>query len=194
MAKKIASLPTEIYQIKVTLMGSEPPIWRRLLVPSRLTLAKLHDVLQIAMGWTDSHMHAFRVGPQRYGIPDPGDADFGGPKTIDERKARLSEVLGAVRAKAIYEYDFGDGWEHGIVVEKILPPDPDLDYPVCTDGKMNCPPEDCGGLGGYYNLLDAIRDPNHEEHEDMLDWLGDDFDPLEFSIEDVNGALASLAK
>jgi hypothetical protein len=121
--KKIES-SQQIYQIKVTLLGTSPPIWRRLLVPADLTLAQLHDVLQAAMGWEDGHMHEFSVGQRRFGRPDPEDRLMGMPSAENERTVRLASTLGRVGSKAIYTYDFGDTWEHSIVLEKRLPVDP----------------------------------------------------------------------
>jgi hypothetical protein len=186
--------PQEIYQLKITLLDSKPPIWRRLLVPSDLTLAQLHDVLQNAMGWQDCHLHEFRIGDLRFGVPDPDYGLMGDEEPMNERRRRLFNVLGEVGAKAEYTYDFGDSWEHRIVVEKVLPPEPGIRYPACTAGKRNCPPEDCGGMYGYYNLLAAIRDPEHEEREDLLEWIGGDFDPEAFSIDEVNKRLAPLQR
>jgi len=194
MPPKKAGNPQEIYQIKVTLLGTTPPIWRRLLVPANLTLAQLHDVLQLAMGWDDSHMHDFQIGQKRYGQPDPDDQLMGLPAMGNEQTVRLFTVLGKAGAKAVYTYDFGDTWEHAIAVEKILPPESGHAYPVCVDGKRHGPPEDCGGVPGFYNLLEAIGDPKHDEHEDMLDWLGDDFDPEAFSVDEVNRWLAPLRR
>ncbi len=194
MAKTKISLPQEIYQLKVTLLDTKPPIWRRLLVPAGLTLEALHGVLQVAIGWTDSHLHEFRVGRKRFGVPDPEDQLMDLPPVSDERKAHLFMVLGKARAKAIYTYDFGDNWEHAIVVEKVLPPDPGAAYPMCVGGKLRCPPEDCGSIPGYYNLLEVIRDPTHEEHEEMMDWLGGEYDPEAFSIDEVNQRLESLQR
>lgn len=192
-AKKVES-SQEIYQIKVTLLGSRPPIWRRLLVPAELTLARLHDVLQSAMGWENSHLHEFRIGGRRFGVPDPDVRLMGGTGSINELKVRLSDVLGKAGAKAEYTYDFGDSWEHSILVEKQRPSEPGLDYPICTDGKRHAPPEDCGGLGGYYNLLEAIHDPKHPEHGELLEWIGGDFDSEAFSVEDVNLRLTPLKR
>ncbi len=112
----------------------------------------------------------------------------------NERTVRLFSVLGKVGAKAVYTYDFGDGWEHSIAIEKVLRPTPGLAYPVCTGGKCHGPPKDCGGIPGYYNLLEAIRNPDHEEREEMLEWMGGDFDPEAFSINDVNRRLAPLQR
>ena len=181
MPTKQRAIPQEIYQIKVTLLGTSPPIWRRLLVPANLTLEQLHDVLQLAMGWEDCHLHAFRIGQKRFATPD-----------LDESITRLSSVLRKVGAKAVYTYDFGDDWHHGIAVEKVLPPEEGHAYPMCVDGKRHGPPEDCGGVSGFYNLLEAIGDPEHDEHEEMQDWLGDDFDPEAFSVDEVNRRLALL--
>lgn len=186
--------PQEIYQIKVTLLGMDPPIWRRLLVPADLTLEQLHYVLQLAMGWEDCHMHEFRIGQQRFGTPDPMEKVFGGSRTASERTARLFSVLGRAGAKAVYTYDFGDSWEHQIVVEKRLAPEPGHAYPACLAGERHGPPEDCGGIPGFYNLLEAVRDPEHEQHEELLDWLGGDFDPEAFSVDEVNRRLASLQR
>ena len=194
MPTKTIKTPHDVYQVKITLIGSRPPIWRRLLVPADLTLAQFHDVLQAAVGWDDSHLHEFRIGRQRYGVPDPEDMFMGGSACINERKVRLGEVPGKVGAKAEYTYDFGDSWEHSIVVEKVLAPEPGVVYPLCTAGKGRCPPEDCGGLGGYYNLLDAIQDPDHEQHEELLEWIGGSFDPAAFSVDQVNQKLARLQR
>jgi hypothetical protein len=187
-------IPHDIYQLNITLLGTRPPIWRRVLAPADLTLAQFHNVLQVTMGWENSHLHEFRIGRQRFGVPDPEDRFMGGTGRIDERKVRLSDVLGEAGAKAEYTYDFGDNWEHIIVVEKVLTPEPEVVYPVCTDGKRHGPPEDCGGLGGYHNFLEAIRDPAHEEHEEMLEWIGGGFDPEAFSVDHVNRRLAPLQR
>ena len=181
--------PQEIYQIKVTLLGTDPPIWRRLLVPANLTLDQLHDVLQLAMGWENCHLHEFRIGRQRFGKPDPMERTLGGPRTASERTARLFNVLSKAGAKAVYTYDFGDSWEHEVVVEKCLTSEPGCAYPACLAGERHGPPEDCGGIPGFYNLLEAIGDPEHEEHQELLDWVGGRFDPESFSVDAVNQRL-----
>jgi len=187
MAKKTPDEGT-IYQIKVTLKGSKPPIWRRILVPGSVTLAKLHDILQVTMGWTDSHLHQFDVRGTYYGEPHPEYFH----EVRDERRVRLDQIVTGEGFRFIYEYDFGDSWEHDLLVEKILPPDPGRQYPVCIKGKGACPPEDVGGIWGYYDFLEAIRDPKHEEHEDYLEWIGGEFDPEAFDLEAVNAELARL--
>jgi hypothetical protein len=179
-----------IYQLKITLSDVKPAIWRRVLVPCDLTLAQLHKVLQVAMGWEDYHLHEFHIGGVTIGAPDP-DA----PRTqINEKKVRLFDVLGKVGVKGVYTYDFGDGWEHNVVVEKILSPEPGVAYPVCVTGKRRGPPEDSGGPFGYENLLEVLGDPKHEEHKTMREWIGGDFDPEAFSVDDVNRRLAPLQR
>lgn len=188
MPAKKTTVPPEIYQLKVTLLGTSPPIWRRLLVPANMTLAQLHDVLQATMGWEDSHMHEFSVGQRRIGRPSPEDRRMGMPAIESEHTVRLAGILGRVGSKAIYTYDFGDSWEHSLVLEKRLLVDPNTTYPVCTGGELTCPPEDCGGIPGFYDLIEALSDPNHERHEEMIDWIGE-FDPQAFSVESVNRML-----
>lgn len=183
-------MPTsdEIYQIKVTLRHSKPPIWRRLLVPGDATLDDMHDIIQIAMGWTDSHLHQFIIAKEYYSIPDGEDW---GP-VLDERQYRLSQIAPSEKSKFIYEYDFGDSWEHEIVVEKILPRDPEAQYPTCLTGKRACPPEDIGGVWGFEAFLEAINDPEHEEHESYMEWWGEQFDPAALDLDEINQDLQNL--
>jgi Plasmid pRiA4b ORF-3-like protein len=179
-----------VYQLKVTLRHVRPPIWRRLRVPGAVALGRLHHALQIALGWTDSHLHQFRVGDAGYGMPDPHD-DWG-TGTIDESNVRLEQVA-KVRAKLIYEYDFGDGWEHDVLVEAVEPATDRDVLPVCLDGRRACPPEDCGGPHGYANLLESLADPKHPDHDDMKEWIGPDFAAEHFDLEQVNEELRALA-
>ena len=179
---------TSIYQIKVTLRDSKPPIWRRVLVPSDITLAKLHNILQAVMGWYDAHLHQFIVGGVYYGVPDP---DYF-IEIKSERRVRLNQIVAGERFKFIYEYDFGDSWEHELLVEKTVPPEKGVRYPVCIKGKRACPPEDVGGVWGYAEFLEAIRDPEHPEHEDYLEWVGGEFDPEAFDLDDVNATLSHI--
>jgi len=190
MATKTISGEQEIYQIKVTLLWTKLPIWRRLLVPSSLTLAQLHDVLQTAMGWEDCHMHEFTAGKRRFGGPELSEGFMGDPEVESERATRLSAVLARVGAKMIYTYDFGDGWEHSIVLEKRLPPEQDVVYPICLDGQRACPPDDCGGIPGFYHLLEILANPKHKEHNGMLEWVGGAFDPEAFSVDKINKSLS----
>jgi hypothetical protein len=179
-----------IYQVKISLTGAKPPIWRTVLVPGNLRLSSFHDVIQIAMGWTNSHLHQFIANNVIYGTPD----DEFGMKRKDEFKYELSHLLKKEKDTLIYEYDFGDGWEHKILLEKILPLDDKTALPVCIKGKRACPPEDCGGVWGYEGLLETISNPEHPEHEEMLEWLGGEFDPEEFDLEQINEDLAEIRR
>jgi hypothetical protein len=178
----------EIYQLKITLRFVQPAVWRRVQVASDIRLARLHRIIQATMGWYDSHLHQFIVGQTYYGVPDPDDLS----EVKDEKKVRLDQVLSRPGRKIIYEYDFGDGWEHAIVLEKVLSIDSKARGPLCLDGARACPPEDCGGVPGYADFLKAIRDPDHEEHEQMLEWFGGEFDPEEFHLDLVNQALKRI--
>lgn len=188
MATKTA--PTAaICQLKVTLLGSKPPIWRRIEVEMATPLPILSRILLRTMGWEGGHLFQYRVGKTFYG--EPVGNDFADMR--DESKYRLADILPKEKAKAIFEYDFGDSWEHELVVEKIMEQEAGVKYPRCTAGEMACPPEDSGGVWGYAELVKALKDPEHTEHETYVEWLdlesGEDFDPTDFSIEDVNKRL-----
>ena len=173
-------------QLKIELAWIKPVIWRRIIVPETKTLGKLHDAIQAAMGWCDCQLHEFEIAGERYGIPDP-DFDWGVP-VRSERRVRLVTALSGSKTFR-YTYDFGDGWEHRIKVEKVLPPDPALATPLCLAGANACPPEDVGGSPGYLDFVDAVSDPNHPEHDEMLDWCGGSFDPTAFDAQPVNAFL-----
>ncbi len=179
----------KIYQVQITLKGSKPRIWRRLLVPSDTLLSDFHMIIQAAMGWTNSHLHQFVKDQTWYTVKMEDDTDWNDYDNIDYKGIKISGLLKKEKESMIYEYDFGDGWEHKIVLEKILPFDEEIKYPVCTAGKMNCPPEDCGGIWGYYNMLEVLQNPEDEEYEDYREWLGDDFDPEYFDKDQVNRLL-----
>jgi hypothetical protein len=187
---KMAPKSKQIYQIKVTLNDTHPPIWRRILVPGEMTLFKLHYVLQVAMGWTDSHLHQFIIDGEIYG--DPEDDELGDLHTKDEKDYPLSRVVSGEGFRCTYEYDFSDSWMHTLVVEKIFPPEKAGRYPICIAGKRACPPEDVGGTWGFEEFLEAIRDPDHEEHDEYLEWAGGEFDPQAFDLEEVNQLLGQL--
>lgn len=184
-----------LYQLKISLKWSKPPIWRRVVVRGDMTLDRLHYLIQIAMGWMNCHLHQFIGGSgfarTFYGQPDPEFADMGG-ETLNEKRYTVADLAPAAKRKFIYEYDFGDGWQHDVVAEKILPPDSTFKHPVCLAGANACPPEDCGGIHGYYNLLEILADPKHPEHADMKEWIGGELNTEEFSVEDVNAALKRL--
>lgn len=180
-----------LYQLKITLKWSKPPIWRRVVVRADMRLDRLHGVIQTVMGWTNSHLHQFILGHTYYGKPDLEFADMGS-ETLNEKKFTVADLAPAAKKKFIYEYDFGDGWEHNIVVEKTLPADPAFKHPLCLGGANACPPEDCGGMGGYYDLLEALAIPTHPQHEEMMEWLGSGFDPAEFDLNGRNALLHRL--
>ena len=191
MSPKKASTDAPIYQIKVTLDESKPPIWRRILVRSDITLGQLHNVIQaVMMGWADYHLHQFIVGETYYGVPDPDYEGF--LEMHDESRVRLNQIVTGEGFKFRYEYDFGDSWEHILAVEKVLPPEPGQQVPMCIKGKRACPPEDVGGVWGYAEFLEAMRDPEHEDHEMYLEWIGGEFDPEEFDLEETNEILRGL--
>ncbi|MBF6613855.1 MAG: plasmid pRiA4b ORF-3 family protein [Chloroflexi bacterium] len=180
-----------IYQLKVTLKESKPPIWRRIQVPGSITLAKLHRVLQVVMGWEDYHLHQYIVDDVYYGTRDP-DFEAIGTETVNERGVKLYQIAPDVGSRFVYEYDFGDGWQHQIVVEKLLPAKAGATYPVCIAGKRACPPEDVGGVWGYSDFLQVIRNPSHSERDEMLEWAGGEFDPEAFDPDDINDALKQV--
>jgi hypothetical protein len=175
------SSKSKTYRLKVTLRGSRPPIWRRLEVDGGLTLAQLHHVLQLVMGWTDSHLHQFRHGTTYYGQPDPEM----GMERENERRVVLQQVLRRPKERMVYEYDFGDGWEHDILLEAIAETGTSKVTTRVLAGKRACPPEDVGGIGGYYRFLEAIQDPKHPEHGELLEW-GGPFDPDAFELDEIN--------
>jgi hypothetical protein len=177
-----------IVQIKVKLLGvSKPPVWRELQLRADTQLDQLHEILQAALGWQNSHMHVFTFADEEFGVRDP---ELG---HADERKVTLGELTD-IGARFRYTYDFGDDWEHEILVEDLLDPDPETHYPTLVASKGACPPEDCGGTWGYANLKAILADPNHDEHQDMLEWLGltdaSDFDPTAVPTEDIAYELA----
>ena len=168
-----------VYQMKVTLKGIRPPVWRRIQVTSDMTLKVFHKTIQIIMDWEDEHLHGFIIKGLSYGTAEDG---FG----VDEKKVRLNSLNLQEKDKFIYLYDFGDNWEHTILVEKILPMDEKSHYPICLMGKRSCPPEDWGGPYRYQDLLDIIKDPEDPEYEEALDCLGEDFAPEWFEVEIIN--------
>lgn len=183
------------YQIKISLRGSKPPIWRRVVIPADLTLAALHEVIQTAMGWYDCHLHAFEVDGEEFAGKGPDayvDTDNGG---LDDADYRLSDVARHEKDTLDYVYDFGDDWKHTITVEKIIPAGDNRQAWnwTCLTGKGACPPEDCGGIHGYYQLLGALQDPKHPEHKEMKEWYGE-MNPEKFDPEAVTKRLEALKK
>jgi hypothetical protein len=182
------------YVLKITLEGTRPAIWRRVLVPGDATLGWLHAVLQLAMGWTNSHLHVFRAGDRIYSDPQFQLQESGdGLEMFSENKISLEEVLPQPNSKLEYEYDFGDSWHHTILAEEILPPgDAPIKAAKCLGGERACPPEDCGGPPGFENLRQIMRKPSHREHAAMRQWLGRRFEEEEFDPATVNLWLQKL--
>jgi len=179
----------QVYQLKITLMGIEPPVWRRVLVSGEATLYDLHKVIQMAMGWTDSHLHQFIVCDEHYSIPSLDDSF----PVKDERKYRISQIAPRPGSKFVYEYDFGDGWQHEVVVERIARFESEFRYPVCLAGERACPPEDVGGVWGYRAFVEAMRNPKHKEHRHYKDWWGSGkFDPEAFDLIEANWSLQQI--
>jgi len=179
----------KIYQIKITLDDIRPPIWRRVQVPGEIRLAELHDVIQVAMGWENCHLHEFRVGNNRY-APSVNE-EFDTATTAGDTDVRLCDVVTREKAKLRYTYDFGDGWRHSLTVEKILEPEAGVRYPLCLAGKRACPPEDCGGTWGYASLIKAREHPDDPRHGELLEWAGH-YDPEAFDLKAVNARLRHL--
>jgi hypothetical protein len=177
-----------VLQLKVTLRHVRPPVWRRILVSSDTPLERLHDILQEAMGWTDSHLHAFAHGTTVYMADDPDMAS--GLAFIEERGVPIGSLLVEPKDRLRYDYDFGDGWEHDVVVEKVLAPSAATRVPAVLAGRRACPPEDVGGVHGYEMFLEILADPAHPEHAEMREWSGGDGDPESFDLEDADARVA----
>jgi hypothetical protein len=179
----------QVFQFKITLKGIKPPIWRRIQVPEIYTFWDLHVAIQDAMGWDDYHLHEFEVVNPSTGLgviigsPTPHEVLAGEVLLSGEEK--IADFFSMENRTASYVYDFGDYWEHKIQLEKVLPREKNIKYPICVKGKRACPPEDCGGVWGYAELLEIINNPEHEEYEEMLEWLGGKFDPEHFDIREV---------
>src|SRR5258708_3294414 len=183
-ARKKATL--KIYELHVEREDIEPIIWRRILVPAKITLPKLHDLLQLVMGWTDSHLHSFQIGDRTFGMEG---ADLEELNMLNEKKYTLDGALGDSIREFVYEYDFGDRWRTQIKVNPVTKPKADLTYPLCIAGARAAPPDDVGGVPGYFEFLAALKNPRHEEHASMLVWIGGAFDPEGFDLNEINRTL-----
>ncbi|MBK8267027.1 MAG: plasmid pRiA4b ORF-3 family protein [Planctomycetes bacterium] len=194
----VGSNPESIFELKVSLIGSRPLIWRRFEMASYYTLDDLHNVIQFVMGWYDCHMHQFIVdADRRYGPPPPADLVndiWADEKLQNSQSIAISALEDELKKGIQYEYDFGDSWLHEINLVKSLPMGRTNHKPVCLAGKNACPPEDCGGLHGYYHMLDAIKDPKDGMYEEYTEWLGTEFDPAFFDIETVNRRLTKACR
>ena len=188
LSKAPGKAPSATLQLHIELRGTKPKIWRRVLVPATVTLARLHHVIQAAFGWSGGHLHEFMAGEQRYGTPDP---DYDTPGSVQSERTKLTSALQHA-ATIDYVYDFGDYWHHRIKLEKMLPSDTQIKLPRCLGGANATPPDDCGGVPGYYEFVAAVTDPNHPEHAEMVQWIGRPWDPAEFDISLVNAWLNDI--
>ncbi|AKB78433.1 TnpR protein [Methanosarcina horonobensis HB-1 = JCM 15518] len=181
-----------IYQLKLSMKGIVPQIWRRIQVPENYTFLDLHYAIQAAMNWEDYHLHEFemlnlKTGKlDRIGTKSDDYEDFYDESLVPEKKTKISNYFTLENKEALYRYDFGDNWQVKVRLEKILPRKEEVEYPVCTAGKRAAVPEDIGGIWGYENMLEILKDPEHEEYEDTIEWLGEDFDPEYFDPKDVS--------
>jgi hypothetical protein len=183
----------DILQVKIVLLDVDPPIWRRVLVPASLTLRRLHETVQAAMGWLDQHLYEFQIGDRRYGTLDP-EYNPMGSTVANDRAVKLSTLVEKGIDRLYYTYDFGDDWRHEIIIEDIRAGESDVDYPVLVEGAGHCPPEDCGGAPGFQAFLEAITNPAHPDHEDALDWYGDSYDPEDIEREVLDAQLSRIAR
>jgi len=192
-ASKSSTNARPVLQFKVTLLEVEPPIWRRIQIQEG-TLADLHELIQASFGWQNCHLHQFTIAGEYFAPLPPDDLRFDlGRETHDEAAAPLAALLAGSPRKAgwLYEYDFGDSWRHEVRFEGHVPRDPKSKYPLCVDGERACPPEDIGGPWGFADFLDAIADPNHERHDELLDWCGP-YNPLKFDPKAATRAMRKV--
>jgi len=182
---------SSIYQLKVILKYSSPRVWRRIQVAGNITLEELHWTLQKVMPWDGDHLHHFVVKGDRF-VPLGMVEGWVVGEDKDEAVVTLREVASLPKTKFVYEYDFGDSWKHEILVEKIIPPQPRVRYPICLGGAGACPPDDCGGIGGYYGMLQALHNPKHPQQQYFKEWLGEDFDPEAFDLDQANRQLRKI--
>ena len=177
-----------LLQLRITLADvADPPVWRRVLIPSAYPLDRVHRVIQATMGWQDYHLHAFRIGDETYAAPDPDD-EMG---YLDETKFRFGDLVAGVD-RIDYEYDFGDGWEHALVVEARAVAQDGAVYPACVAGEGACPPEDCGGSPGFAEFKAALAGPPSTERDELLEWAGGDYDPGRFDLSAANSAVSAV--
>jgi Plasmid pRiA4b ORF-3-like protein len=186
----IKTLPNSVYQLHISLNDIEPVIWRRIQVLGRVSLYKLNRIIQESMGWTNSHLNLFKINDVEYEVKYSNIEE--NPEALDEKEFKLWQVVQAENVSFTFLYDYGDYWEHSVLVEKILPKEPDVKYPICLDGKRACPPEDCGGPPGFREFVEAVCNPYHEDHQAMIRWVGYKYDPNEFNIALVNKRMARI--
>jgi len=188
----MAGAAERIVRLRIELSDMDPPIWRRVDVPADFPLRRVHDVIQAVFDWLDYHLHQFEIGDRLYGAPEYDDAEIGGARLYSDRNIRLGALLDRGVERFVYRYDFGDDWEHVVTVEGVLEPEEGVDYPILVDGARRAPPEDCGGPPGFDAFLEAMLDEAHEEHEAVMDWYGEPFDPDDLELEAAEAMLGRI--
>lgn len=182
-----------ILRLKIVLTDTAPPIWRRVEVPAEMTLKELHNVIQAAMGWDNAHLYQFQVGRETIAGPGLDGEGLDGRRPIGSGHVRLADLAARGVKRFAYVYDMGDGWEHRIQLEKSLSADPAATYPRLVEGALHCPPEDVGGISGFYDFLDVINDPENPDHEDRIEWYGGIFDPDDIDADRIHKDLGRIA-
>jgi hypothetical protein len=190
VARRVAAITRMQVRLKVELRGVKPLVWRRILVPETVTLAKLHVILLQTMGWGGGHLHEYEIAQTHYGVPDPDIPSF--EPLLDERRVRLKSLIETGTRRFTYTYDFGDGWEHVVKLENLMPPKPGAPSIECLAGANACPPDDVGGPPGYATFLSILADPNHDEHAHIKRWIGRPFNPAAFDLGTINELLAQI--
>ena len=184
-------MSANIARILITLDDIEPVIWRRVEVPVTMNLRALHQVIQAVMGWEDMHLYEYRIGEKVYGEPPPPDLSWG-RSVMQAKGLRLSALIDRAVTSLTYVYDFGDDWRHTLTIEEVRPAEPGVDYPRLVDGERAAPPEDCGGMPGYFEFVHAIADRTHPQHKELKAWYGEPYDPSDMGREIINGRLQSI--
>jgi hypothetical protein len=186
----MAAAPEKVVQLRIELRYLHPPIWRRVAVPAGLTLRRLHDVIQAVFLWQNAHLHQFEVGDAIYGQTEVMGLGFG--RQYSDKNTKLEALIERAIKRFVYLYDFGDGWEHVVTIQKVGEPKQGVEYPVLLAGARRAPPDDCGGPPGFEAFLEAMADEAHPEHDDMLDWYGGPFDPEDMELETVEAMLRKI--
>lgn len=185
---------TDIARLRIELEDTEPLVWRRVDVPLDLRLRRVHDVIQAVFDWTTSHLHQFEVGERLYGMTEVMGDDLGGERLRSDRNVKLGKALESGVEEFLYIYDFGDNWEHWIIVEQTFAPEPEVEYPVLVDGARRAPPEDIGGPPGFAEFLEVIADESHPDHAELQSWHAEPFDPDDMQLEKVEAMLLRIQR
>ncbi len=191
-ARTGTSAQPEIVTLRIELCDTDPLIWREVAVPVSITLKTLHDIVQAAMGWTNSHLWTFSNGDTEYGLPSDGD-DWRDVPLVNASQTKLQELLKPRKTKLGYLYDFGDSWEHELTITDPRAGEPNQAYPIHLGGEQNAPPDDCGGIPGFYEAIDALTNPKHPDHKQTKSWFGK-YSPAEINKKQIESELAKIAK